>query len=192
MRLRFLVLALFVGILASAMPTMAASYSGMITATRDASRSIVSAVLETANRDGAGNPVTYNIVMDENGRAIAEQYENKDVKIDGILKGKDITVDTWEGLNQPAAASSEPEPSYNDDDTSGGPDEAVDPTGEEPSEGDEPKDDEPKDDEPKDDEPKDDEPKDEEPKDDEPSDDEPKDEEPKDEEPKDEDSSSED
>lgn len=183
MKTRLTALAIFVCLLASVMPVMAASYSGMITATRDASRSIVSAVLETTNRDGAGNPVTFNIVMNENGKAVAEQYENKDVKIDGALQGKDLTVDTWEGINLPASSgssgssgSSEPEPSYDE------PAPSDEPGDVEPGD-DEPKDDEPKDDEPKDDESKDDEPKDDEPKDDEPKDEEPKDEEPKDEEP---------
>lgn len=96
---------------------MAATFSGMITVTRDASRQIVGAVLETNNRDGAGQPVTYNIVMDENGRAIAEQYENKDIKIDGMLNGKEIKADTWESVpdsSSDSSSSSYSEPSYDD------------------------------------------------------------------------------
>ena len=91
----------------------AASVSGMITVTRDASRAIVSAVIETSNRDSSGSPVTYNLVMDENGQAIAQQFENKDVKIEGAINGKDITADTWTGIRQAAGsepAYSEPEP----------------------------------------------------------------------------------
>lgn len=97
-------------------PAMAATFSGMITVTRDASRQITSAVLETSNRDGAGQPVTYNIFMDENGRAIAEQYENKDIKIDGMLNGKDIKADTWESVpdSSSGSSSSYSEPSSGD------------------------------------------------------------------------------
>jgi hypothetical protein len=96
----------------------AATVSGMVTVTRNASRAIVSAVLETTNRDSAGNPVTYNIVMDENGHAIAQQYENKDVKIEGTISGKDVKAETWSGIRQPASpepAYSEPEPDYSSD-----------------------------------------------------------------------------
>ncbi len=102
-------------------PAMAATFSGMITVTRDASRQITSAVLETSNRDGAGQPVTYNIFMDENGRAIAEQYENKDIKIDGMLNGKDIKADTWESVPDSSSGSSSSynEPSSGDSGDSG-------------------------------------------------------------------------
>lgn len=102
-------------------PAMAATFSGMITVTRDASRQITSAVLETSNRDGAGQPVTYNIFMDENGRAIAEQYENKDIKIDGMLNGKDIKADTWESVpdSSSGSSSSYSEPSSGDSGDSG-------------------------------------------------------------------------
>jgi len=90
----------------------AASISGMITVTRDASRAIVSAVIETSSRDSSGSPVTYNLVMDENGHAIAQQFENKDVKIEGAVNGKEMTADTWTGIRQPAGAEPayEPEP----------------------------------------------------------------------------------
>ncbi len=93
----------------------AATVSGLVTVTRDADRAIVSAVIETSNRDSSGAPVIYNIVMDENGQAIAQQYENNDVKIEGAVSGKDITADTWSRIKQaggsePAYREPEPEP----------------------------------------------------------------------------------
>jgi len=84
----------------------AAFFSGMITVSRDASRKISGATLQTNNRDGAGNPVTYALVMDENGKAIAEQYENKDIKIEGTLVGKEIKADTWESVPDSSSGSS--------------------------------------------------------------------------------------
>ncbi|MDD3145914.1 MAG: hypothetical protein PHD82_01320 [Candidatus Riflebacteria bacterium] len=114
MRSKILAAAAFALCFASAnVPALlAANYSGMVTVTRDARRKISSAVLEATARDGAGNPVTYNIVMDENGMAIAEQYENKDIKIDGALSGKDLKADTWEGIPDGASGSSGSSESY--------------------------------------------------------------------------------
>jgi len=106
----FLCLAIFVGICGA---VSAATISGLVTVTRDASRAIVSAVIETSNRDNSGSPVIYNIVMDENGRAIAQQYENNEVNIEGAVSGKDITADTWSRVKRPPGsepAYSEPEP----------------------------------------------------------------------------------
>lgn len=168
MKIKSTVLALAVFALTSLSPATAATYSGMITATRDSSRSIVSAVLETANRDGAGNPVSFDLVMDENGKAIAEQYENKDIKIDGTLNGKSLTADTWEGLSQPAPASREPEPSYEEEAAPA--DDSAEPSDDSAKDDEEVKDEEPQDDQPVDEEPKDEEPKDEEPSDEESSD----------------------
>ncbi|OGK12976.1 MAG: hypothetical protein A2W80_05600 [Candidatus Riflebacteria bacterium GWC2_50_8] len=93
----------------------AATISGLVTVTRDANRAIVSAVIETSTRDSSGAPVIYNIVMDENGQAIAQQYENNEVKIEGAVSGKDITADTWSrvkqaGGSEPAYREPDPEP----------------------------------------------------------------------------------
>ena len=118
-------------------PAMAATFSGMIIVTRGADRAIASAVLETNNRDGAGKAVSYKIAMDENGRAIAEQYENRDIKIDGALNGSEIKADTWESVADGAAKSSSPsqpatEPDTGDDpqpgDSSGSDDSGDKPT----------------------------------------------------------------
>ena len=101
------VAALAAGFFAMSLTSVSAAFfSGMITVTRDASRQISGAVLQTNNRDGAGNPVTYALVMDENGKAIAEQYENKDIKIEGTLVGKEIKADTWESVPDSASGSS--------------------------------------------------------------------------------------
>ena len=83
------VAALAAGFFAMSLTSVSAAFfSGMITVTRDASRQISGAVLQTNNRDGAGNPVTYALVMDENGKAIAEQYENKDIKIEALQNAR--------------------------------------------------------------------------------------------------------
>lgn len=91
----------------------AATISGLVTVTRDASRAIVSAVIETNDRDNSGGQVVYNLVMDENGQAIAQQYENNEVKIEGSVNGKDITAETWSRIKQSGSSGStysEPEP----------------------------------------------------------------------------------
>lgn len=91
----------------------AATISGMVTATRDANRAIVSAVIETSDRDNSGSPVLFNLVMDENGQAITQQYENNEVTIEGSVSGKDITADTWSRVKpgtSPRSSYSEPEP----------------------------------------------------------------------------------
>jgi hypothetical protein len=97
-------------LLAMNTPLTAETVSGLITVTRDASRAIVSAVIETNERDNSGGPKIYNIVMDENGQAIAKQYENNEVKIEGSISGKEITADTWSRVKQSGPAYSEPEP----------------------------------------------------------------------------------
>ncbi|HAE38510.1 MAG TPA: hypothetical protein DCG57_07715 [Candidatus Riflebacteria bacterium] len=101
----------------------AATVSGFITVTRDANRAIVSATIETSNRDSSGAPVIYNLVMDENGQAIATQYENNDVKIEGSISGKDVTADTWSRVKQgagsePAYKEPAPEPESTDEEPS--------------------------------------------------------------------------
>jgi len=146
MKIRFFLSVLVLFLFVSSIPTWAASYKGMIVVTRDSSRSISGAVLETQNRDGSGQPVTYNIVMDDNGKAVAEQYENKDIKIEGTLKGRDLTVIEWIGIKEPSSGDSsysEPEPQPQPASEDSGDEEAKD--DEEPREDDdEPKDEEPK------------------------------------------------
>ncbi len=96
----------------------AATISGMITVTRDASRAIVSAVIETSDRDNSGSPVIFNLKMDENGQAIAQQYENNEVTVEGLLSGKDLTADTWSRVKpgtSPSSSYSEPEPEPQED-----------------------------------------------------------------------------
>ncbi len=109
-----IVVFVFLAILVGTCSTLsAATISGLVTVTRDASRAIVSAVIETNERDNSGAPVTYNLVMDENGQAIAQQYENNEVKIEGSISGKDIKADTWSRVKQSGGSESsyrEPEP----------------------------------------------------------------------------------
>ena len=91
----------------------AATISGLVTVTRDAGRAIVSAVIETNDRDNSGGQVVYNLVMDENGQAIAQQYENNEVNIEGSVSGKDITADTWSRVKQSGSSGTtyrEPDP----------------------------------------------------------------------------------
>ncbi|MEW6711842.1 MAG: hypothetical protein AB1403_18615 [Candidatus Riflebacteria bacterium] len=146
----------------------AAQLSGSVSVTRNNARQIVGAILTAGGQE-------YEIVMDENGKSLAQMYEHKDLKVECAIDGKKITVETWQEIKSAASSA----PAYNEPEPRDDP-----PPEDEPS--DEPKDDEPSDEEPKDEEPSDEEPKDEEPKDEEPKDEEPKDEEPKDEEPKDE------
>ena len=121
-----LVLFVFLTVLVGISSTLsAATISGLVTVTRDASRAIVSAVIETNDRDNSGSQVLYNLVMDENGQAIAQQYENNEVKIEGSISGKDIKADTWSRVKQSGGSES----SYREPDPE--PEEAV----EEPEEG---------------------------------------------------------
>jgi len=104
----FLCLAISVGISGT---LSAATVSGLVTVTRDASRAIVSAVIETNDRDNSGGQVVYNLVMDENGQAIAMQYENNEVKIEGSVSGKEITAETWSRVKQTGGSTyREPDP----------------------------------------------------------------------------------
>ncbi|MFZ5950712.1 MAG: hypothetical protein ACOYXC_08400 [Candidatus Rifleibacteriota bacterium] len=156
----------------------AAQLSGSVSVTRNNARQIVGATLHAGGQE-------YEIVMDENGKSLAQMYEHKDLKVDCTIDGKKITVETWQEIK--SASSSGPaykEPEPRDDPPPD--DEPSDEPSDEPKDEPEPSDDEPKD-EPSDDEPKDEEPKDEEPKDEEPKDEEPSDDEPKEEEPKEED-----
>jgi hypothetical protein len=109
-----LVLFVFLTVLVGIGSTLsAATISGLVTVTRDASRAIVSAVIETNDRDNSGSQVVYNLVMDENGQAIVQQYENNEVKIEGSVSGKDITAETWSRVKQSGSSGStysEPEP----------------------------------------------------------------------------------
>jgi len=109
-----LVLFVFLTVLVGIGSTLsAATISGLVTVTRDASRAIVSAVIETNDRDNSGGQVVYNLVMDENGQAIVQQYENNEVKIEGSVNGKDITAETWSRVKQSGSSGStysEPEP----------------------------------------------------------------------------------
>ncbi len=119
----FVCLAVLVGICST---LSAATISGLVTVTRDASRAIVSAVIETSDRDNSGGQVTYNLVMDENGQAIAKQYENNEVKIEGSVSGKEITAETWSRVKQSGGS----EPAYREPDPEPEPEEEVEEGGE--------------------------------------------------------------
>lgn len=78
----------------------AAQYSGMVLVKRDSSRKIVGCALDTGRTDAAGKPVRYMLVMDENGNAIAQQLENKDVKIEGSLSGNNLKAFEWQEVRE--------------------------------------------------------------------------------------------
>lgn len=78
----------------------AAQYSGMVLVKRDSSRKIVGCALDTGRTDAAGKPVRYMLVMDENGNAIAQQHENKDVKIEGSLSGNNLKAFEWQEVRE--------------------------------------------------------------------------------------------
>ena len=83
----------------------AASVTGMIQATRDASRAINGAYIITEKKDAAGKKIALALVMDENGKAIAQQYENKTVKIEGNVSGRNLTADTWKEVKDNSYSS---------------------------------------------------------------------------------------
>ena len=85
-------------ILLGAAQVSAANVNGTIQVTRDSSRSINAAYLVTERKDSSGKPIALVLVMDENGKAIAQQYENKMVKIEGKIQGSNITAETWKEL----------------------------------------------------------------------------------------------
>lgn len=78
----------------------AAQYSGMVLVKRDSSRKIVGCALDTGRTDATGKPVRYMLVMDENGNAIAQQHENKDVKIEGSLSGNNLKAFEWQEVRE--------------------------------------------------------------------------------------------
>ncbi|MDN5278986.1 MAG: hypothetical protein PWR01_2951 [Clostridiales bacterium] len=129
----------FVGFFANAV--MATELKGSVSVIRDNARQISGAILHVGNQE-------YSIVMDENGRSLAQMYEHKDLKVDCTVEGKNIKVDTWEEIKAPSS----PEPQYNE------PEPTEEPS-EEPAE--EPENDEEPSDENSDDEPSDEKPSDE-------------------------------
>ncbi len=96
--------------------------SGTIQVTRDSSRTINGAIIVTEKRDAAGKPIALTLVMDENGKAIAQQYENKQIKIEGNVQGKNLTADTWKEIKDNSFSNSsyepDPEPSHDDEEES--------------------------------------------------------------------------
>lgn len=132
----------------------AAELKGSVSVSRNNSRQIDGAILHVGNQE-------YEIVMDENGKSLAQMYEHKDIKVSCNVDGKKITVETWEEIR-----NASPEPAYKEPEPEPEPQEEPEeePEEKEPTDDDEPKDEEPKDEEPKDEPSDDEEPKDEEPK----------------------------
>ena len=100
----------------------AASITGTVQLTRDSSRSVNGAYLVTEKKDASGKPIALVIVLDENGKAIAQQYENKQIKIDGNVNGRNLTAIEWKEIRDNSySGSSYSEPSssrsssYDDD-----------------------------------------------------------------------------
>ncbi|MBR4570487.1 MAG: hypothetical protein IKO19_07485, partial [Candidatus Riflebacteria bacterium] len=91
----------------------AASITGTVQLTRDSSRSINGAYLVTEKKDSSGKPIALVIVLDENGKAIAQQYENKQIRIDGNVQGRNLTAIEWKEIkdNSYNNSSSYSEPS---------------------------------------------------------------------------------
>ena len=98
-------------IILGAVQVSSADYIGTIQCKRDASRSIVGAILITDKKNAQGKTIAYNLVMDENGKAIAQQYENKQVKIAGTNKSGQLTASEWKEVKDTSYGSSS---SYND------------------------------------------------------------------------------
>ena len=93
----------------------AASITGTIQLTRDSSRSINGAYLVTEKKDPSGKPIALVLVLDENGKAIAQQYENKQIRIDGNVQGRNLTAVEWKEVKDKSFSSGS---SYNDSSSS--------------------------------------------------------------------------
>ncbi len=82
-------------------PAFAEVITGTISLERSPGRNITGAKLNT-------DSVSYSIVMDENGKSLANFYEHKTVKIEGTLSGSSLTAQTWEEIRP----EYKPEPVY--------------------------------------------------------------------------------
>lgn len=97
-----------------AVQVYAASITGTVQLTRDSSRSVNGAYLVTEKKDASGKPIALVIVLDENGKAIAQQYENKQIRIDGNVNGRNLTAIEWKEIRDNSYSNSsysEPSPS---------------------------------------------------------------------------------
>ena len=92
-------------ILLGATQVNAASITGTIQLTRDSSRSINGAYLVTERKDPSGKPIALVLVLDENGKAIAQQYENKQIRIDGNVQGRNLTAVEWKEVKDNSFSS---------------------------------------------------------------------------------------
>ena len=92
----------------------AASITGTIQLTRDSSRSVNGVYLVTEKKDASGKPIALVVVLDENGRAIAQQYENKQIRIDGNVSGRNLTAIEWKEIKDNSYSNS----SYSDSSSS--------------------------------------------------------------------------
>ena len=93
----------------------AASITGTIQLTRDSSRKVNGAYLVTEKKDASGKPLALVLVLDENGNAIAQQYENKQIRIDGNVQGRNLTAIEWKEVRDNSYNSSS---SYSDSSSS--------------------------------------------------------------------------
>ena len=84
----------------------AASITGTVQLTRDSSRSVNGAYLVTEKKDASGKPIALVIVLDENGKAIAQQYENKQIRIDGNVNGRNLTAIEWKEIRDNSYSNS--------------------------------------------------------------------------------------
>ncbi|GAB4272781.1 MAG: hypothetical protein Kow0029_11830 [Candidatus Rifleibacteriota bacterium] len=163
----FIKMSLFAGlIVALAGVASATEIKGTVSVKRNNARQIVGAELNSGSK-------VYEIVMDENGKSIAQMYEHKEIKLDCTIQGNSLKAITWEEIRMPSS----PEPVYNEPEPKEEPAEEEIKDEEEPNDDKVNNDEESGDDETKIDEQKDDDSTDEEPKDQESNDDEPKDEE---------------
>lgn len=85
------------------------SLIGLLSATRDTTGSISGAALEAETYDENDNvvTVTYSILMDETGKALAEKFDGAEVKVTGTIKdspeagkSRSIVVTSFEGTSE--------------------------------------------------------------------------------------------
>ena len=93
----------------------AANYTGTVLVKRNQAREIVDCAIITDKINAAGKPVGVRLALDENGKAIAQQYENQKVSLEGSLgPDKHFKATTWKLVKDTSYANEkytpEPEP----------------------------------------------------------------------------------
>jgi hypothetical protein len=89
---------------------------GTISVVRNNARQITGANLLVGSQE-------YSIVMDENGRSIAQTYEHKEIKVECDLNGNQLKAITWKHIKPPPSPEpvyEEPEPEPEDEENEDG------------------------------------------------------------------------